>query len=352
MGLYRRGKTYWFSIQHDGRRIQESFHTENKRLADKLYAKVLSEIIEGRYYDKSEAKQHSFENLRDRYLMEHSQVNKAEKSFVRDRGSFKHLERFFEGYTLYEITPARISEYKALRQQEGAAVATLARELEVFRHAFNLAMKEWEWTDKTPFDRVKIEKPDNQIERWLTMEEEAELMKHAFPWVHNIVLFALHTGMRQGEILSLKWSEVDFKRRTATLLKTKNGHRRTAPLNRTVMELLAQVGKVRSITGYVFTTEHGMKVDASNLRRAFTLAKKKAGVEDFRFHDLRHTFATRLVQQGVELYVVKELMGHKSITMTMRYAHHNPESLRFGVDVLDKCYNSATVGQKERVREI
>jgi site-specific recombinase XerD len=109
------------------------------------------------------------------------------------------------------------------------------------------------------------------------------------------------------------------------------------------LELLRANGAVRHISGFVFALQTGTQIHARNLLRAFYLARKKAGLEDVRFHDLRHTFATRLVQAGVDLYKVKELLGHKTITMTMMYAHHCPESLRSSVDVLDSCYNGATV---------
>jgi len=350
MGLYRRGKFYWYSITYEGKRIQESFKTDNKRLAEKLYAKTLTDIVEGRYFKKIEANRHKFEDLRDRYMKEHSMVHKAAKSTVRDQSLFRHLARSFSGMTLAEITPARISEHKSLRRSDGAKPATLARELEVLRHALNLALREWEWISKNPFEKVKIEKPNNKVERWLTFEEEHDLLEASAPWLREIIIFALNSGMRQGEILSLKWNQVDLKRRTATLLVTKNKEVRTIPLNQTVTELLQSKKKVESISGYVFTSQAGTRIDASNVRRAFNSAKKEANVEDFRFHDLRHTFATRLVQAGVDLYVVKELLGHKSITMTLRYAHHNSESLRFGVEILDKCYNSATFGKKKDLR--
>jgi site-specific recombinase XerD len=94
------------------------------------------------------------------------------------------------------------------------------------------------------------------------------------------------------------------------------------------MEFLKAKNKIRSISGFVFTTKASTKTGARNLPRAFYSARKKADLADVRFHDLRHTFATRLVQAGIDLYVVKELLGHKTISMTMRYAHHYPELLR------------------------
>jgi integrase len=220
--------------------------------------------------------------------------------------------------------------------RQGVKLATLARELEVLRHALNLAVREWEWLDRNPFERVKIEKPDNAVERWLTEDEEARLLAASPPWLAELIVFALNTGTRQAEMLTLRASEVNLARRTITLLHTKNKRVRTIPINQTVCELLGRKQKVRSISGYVFTSLTGGPIDAANLIRAFRKVRERTGLNDVRWHDLRHTFATRLVQAGVTLYVVKELLGHTTLTMTMRYAHHDPESLRHGVDVLEK----------------
>jgi integrase len=353
MGLYKRKESqyYWMTFRINGRKVYESTKTENRKLAERIYAKRVTEIAEGRWFP-NEAKRRIFEELRERYMKEHSIVYKTAKSSLRDVTSFKHLSRFFSGLTLAEITPSKISEYKSLRRTEGAKVATLARELEVLKHSLNIAVKEWEWLERNPFEKVKIERVNNKIERWITPEEEQRLLDESLPWLREIIIFALNTGMRQNEILSLKWSQVDLFRRTATLIETKNKEKRTIPINQTVLELLKVKSKVTSISGYIFTSHNGTKIDARNLLRAFYSARKKAGLEDVRFHDLRHTFATRLVQAGINLYVVKELLGHKTLTMTMRYAHHYPESLRHGVEVLDKIgYNLVTVDNKKGLEE-
>jgi integrase len=258
---------------------------------------------------------------------------------------FKHLSGFFGGLTVAELTPARISEYKSFRRTEGAKPATLSRELEVLRHALNLAVREWEWLDRSPFEKIRIDKFNNKVERWLTREEEKRLLEVSPLWLREIIIFALNTGMRENEILSLQWPQVDLCRRTATLLETKNKEIRTAPLNQTVCQMLSVKGKIRHISGYVSTSQAGTKIDARNLLRAFYKAREEAKLEDVRFHDLRHSFATRLVQENIDLYVVQKLMGHKSITMTMRYAHHHSESLRHGVDILDTAgYNAEKNG--------
>ena len=152
------------------------------------------------------------------------------------------------------------------------------------------------------------------------------------------MVFALNTGMRQGEILNLQWQEVDFLRGTLIVMKSKNGTRRTIPLNAKVYELLAAKQAITGLSrGPVFKTPLGNLLQVRFLVREFCEARNRAGIPDFRFHDMRHTFATRLVQRGVDLYKVQRLLGHKTNLMTQRYAHHSPESLREGVKVLDEC---------------
>ncbi len=153
-----------------------------------------------------------------------------------------------------------------------------------------------------------------------------------------MVRFALHTGMRVGEILALTWRGVDLFRNTATVFRSKNGTRRTIPLNQTVRALLKVKAKVRALNSeQVFQSQAQTPLEANNIRRAFRRAVRQAEIEDLHFHDLRHTFATRLIQAGVDLYKVQRLLGHQSPVMTQRYAHHSPESLREGVEMLDRA---------------
>jgi site-specific recombinase XerD len=141
--------------------------------------------------------------------------------------------------------------------------------------------------------------------------------------------------MRLREILNLKWQDIDLFRQVITVLKTKNKDPKTVPMSDTITEMLKGKAKVISMSGYVFCTANNTKIRPRNLQREFSNAIQKAGIENFRFHDLRHTFATRLVQSGVDLYSVARLLGHRDISTTQRYAHHCPESLRNSVKILD-----------------
>jgi integrase len=142
--------------------------------------------------------------------------------------------------------------------------------------------------------------------------------------------------MRLSEMLELKWQEADLFRKIVTVIRSKNGEKRTIPLNAATSRLLL----MKSLSepegsGFVFPSLAGTMFSKYNVERAFRKAVRKAKVEDFKFHDLRHTFATRLVQRGENLYSVQVLLGHKTAAMTQRYSHHNPESLRGAVESLD-----------------
>ena len=240
----------------------------------------------------------------------------------------------------HEVTPKLLAAYKAQRRLK-AKPATVNKELGLIRHAFNIAIREWEWCRDNPMRRVSLEKVRNERDRWLTPDEDTRLLTHSVPWLQDILVFALNTGMRRGEILGLEWRAVDLNRQVLVVMKSKNGEKRTVPLNSCLVGLLRHKTATSEKDSFVFTTSCGTRIDARNLTRAFYSALEKAEITNFRFHDLRHTFATRLAQAGVDLYKVQRLLGHKSPTMTQRYAHHSPESLREGVLVLERHHPSA-----------
>jgi len=336
MSLFKRGKVWWMSLNVKGRRVRRSTETADKRLAEKIHAKVLTEITEGRWFEKMPGEHKTFREMIDKYLDEYS-PRKRPKSHVRDKSLAGHLKGYFGELTLSEISPKDIYAYKVMRREEGAAPKTINNELILMGHAYNMAVKEWEWVDSNPVNRVSKERVDNLVERWLTLGEEKRLLAASPGWLQEIIVFAVNTGLRQGEILGLRWPLVDLERKTLTILEQKNGGRDVLPLNDQSVAVLNSRNKVRSIkTDHVFFGKSGRELDARNLLRAFYSARKKAGLEDLRFHDQRHTFATRLVQAGVDIYTVQRLGRWKTMQMVMRYAHHFPESLRPGVEALDR----------------
>ena len=343
MGLVKRGKVWWMSFTYEGKRIRRSTETSDKRLAEAIHAKVRVQLVEGKFLENPRVEEHTFKEMMDRYLKECS-VSKSPKSAVRDRGSLKHLLPIFGNMILTGITSKLLAGYKTQRRLEHAAPATINKELQLVRHAFNLAVREWEWCRENPMHRVSMEKTHNEVDRWLTLDEEDRLMAASSPWLREFIVFALNTGMRQGEILNLQWQDVDFTRGTLVVMKSKNGTRRTIPLNTTVYALLAAKQAAMGVSeGRVFRTPRGNELKVRFLVREFCEARDRAGIPDFRFHDLRHTFATRLVQGGIDLYKVQRLLGHKTNHMTQRYAHHSPESLREGVKILEHPSRFGTI---------
>ena len=337
MGLFKRGSVWWMSFIYQGKQIKKSTETDDKQLAKRIFDKVKGEVAEQKWFEKSPGEDRTFKELMAKYMAEHSARNKALSSHKRGKSLGAHLLRSFGSMILGAITPKLISDYKTKRREEGAAPATINGEIGLMRHAFNLAINDWEWIKDNPAKRVSREKVNNQIERWLTLEEERKVLNSSPEWLQEIILFALNTGLRLNEILDLKWARVDLSRRTIAILEQKNQSKDTLPLNEISLRILeARAEDLGRGDVYVFHTRNGTRIAGRNLQQAFCLAVKRARIEKFRFHDLRHTFATRLIQAGVDIYTVQKLGRWKSISMVMRYAHHHPESLRSGVEVLDR----------------
>lgn len=343
MRLYRRkntGDIWQMDFSANGQRFQRSTGTADRKLAEQILAKVTTQVIESKWFEVDAARHRTFDQLMERYMEEHSTINKTPGSSRRDRDYIKHLSRVFGGSTLDKLCTALVSEYKALRSRDGAAPATIKNELVCLNHAINLAVKEWQWMRYNPIAGVKMPVVANKIDRWLDDAEEQVLFASMDdrPWLAEVVTFALNTGVRQGGIINLKWSDVDLFRRTAIIHKKSRMSKATytIPLNDTSMDLLKAKSKVVNMSGYVFSQVGNEQLTKREVQRQFVTACKRAKVNAFRFHDLRHTFATRLVQAGVDLYTVSKLLGHASIKETERYAHHNPESIRNGVEKLDQ----------------
>jgi integrase len=334
MGLYKRGQVWWVSFVYRGRRYRNSTETADRKLAQRILDKVKGEIAEGRWFERLPGEEKTFKEMMEKYLDEYASKKVSEKSF---RGYSKKPISYLGDYTLSEITPKTINEYKVKRRNEGIRPATLNRELATMKRAFNLAIREWEWVKENPVARVSMEEENNKRDRWLTSEEEERLLKVCPEWLRELMIFALNTGMRLGETISLEWKGVDFFRKTVTVFKSKNKEPRTIPMNEAVFEMLKKKARVKSIrTNLVFYTQAHAMYNKTSIDHAFKTITKKAKIENLKFHDLRHTFASRLVQLGKDLYKVQRLLGHKNPSMTQRYAHHCPESLRDAVEVLDK----------------
>jgi integrase len=194
------------------------------------------------------------------------------------------------------------------------------------------------------FPRIKPSRPRN---RWITAAEEDRLVGAAAKHLKPLIRFAVDTGGRLSELLGLDWRYVDLASRRVTFVETKNGEDRTVRLCERAVVTLRELGPKES--GPVFTYR-GKAM--GEIKSSYQRARKLAGLEDVRFHDLRHTFASRLVQGGVPLYEVMHLTGHKSLTMVQRYSHLAPDFQESAIRVLDERlrpsgHNLGTVNRQE-----
>jgi integrase len=346
VGLYKRGSVWWMNFVYKEKHYRKSSETGDRKLAQRIYYKVKGQVAEGKWFDVSEEEERTFNNLMERYMEEHSKPKK--KSWLRDEISISHLNPFFGSSTLQEISPDMISRYKTKRYTENAKPATINRELALAKHAFNLGLKEWGWCKTNPFSMVKMEKENNARDRILAYEEEERLLNVCPEWLKDLVTFALHTGARMGEILELTWKDIDLFRRVVVIRQGKTGQTKTIPLTTTALEILKAKAKVRHLhSNLVFPSQSGTRISNRNLERAFTGALNKAKVEGLRFHDLRHTFASRLAMAGKDLYLIQRLLGHREPRMVQRYAHHSIESLRNGIEILETLKKEAS--EKNRI---
>ena len=344
MSLYRRGCVWWMSFTYGGRRVRKSTETEDPKLAKRIYDKVKGQIAEGKWFDRLPGEDKTFKEMIEKFAKEYV-PSRSKKPYG---SNLQTLLNFFGDCSLSAVMPKTVSAYKAKRKVEGILPATINHELAVLKRMFNVAVKEWEWFHSNPIAGVSLETGVNQRDRWITLEEEEKLLSCCDDWFKDVVIFALNTGLREGEITDLSWKNgIDLFRRTITVLKSKNDEKRTIPMNQKVFAMLKDKSKVRPMHGRVFYWEKG-SLNVYVIQCQFRRACRKAGLDDLHFHDSRHTFATRLVQAGEDLYRVQKLLGHKTPAMTMRYAHHSTESLRSSVEVLDKLGSGTKSVQLEK----
>jgi len=356
MGLYKRkdSKFHWMSFQVDGKRLSESTGTANKKLAEQIHAKRLTEITEGKWFNKTAISDVAMSEVLDRYMKEVS-PNLAPSTDFRNSQVVKKFKAFFGDTLLKDVSTSLVSKYKAICLEKEYSKDTILKELNVLRRVFNVAIQEWELCKENPVSKVlrTLGKTDNKRVRYLSAEELQRLTVALPSWLRPIVTIARHTGLRRRNILELKWSEVDLGRRVIMIPKTKNGEAIGIPLNQIALKTLSEVQRVRHLLSpYVFCDREGKPLSPFRVSMSFKRAKERAKIENLRFHDLRHDFASGLVQSGVPIHTVKELLGHKDLRMTIRYCHLSPENLREAVNVLDnrdKCYVSATVEKEKRL---
>ena len=306
-----------------GQRFRRTAGTADRREAQELHDKLKHELW------RQEKLGEKPKRLWDEACIRWLQENQGKKSLDSDKIKIRLLPEL-RGLLLEDMTRDLIHSVVNRKTCSGS---TKNRYFALIRAILNKCVNEWDWLDKAP--KLKLHKEPKKRIRWL-YPEEAQRLVHALahlPYMQHLVIFSLATGLRQANVLNLKWEQIDLRRQVAWIYpdQAKAGKAIGVPLNHTAMQVLMDRPRV---SDYVFTHSKGERVKSIS-SRVWREALEKAGIEDFHWHDLRHTWASWLVQQGTPLAALKEMGGWESVEMVQRYAHLAPEHLSQHARLID-----------------
>ncbi len=305
-----------------------------KRLTDaKIWASDNeSKMKRGKHIKEHEAKKHTLAETIDRYIINELPERKSDKK--KFEMQLNWWKSNLGAYLLSDITPSLLAKFRDKLANEPSprtktkkvkrSNATINRYMASLSIVLTKATREWEWIEENPMFKVTKKKEARGRIRFLSDEERANLLKEcenaSNPLIYLIVVVALSTGARYSEIINLKWDNVDFKKRMFYFMDTKNGENRAVPISSKAHDLLLEHSKVRKLNSkLVFPRADGKKT--TDIRWHWEEAIKRAKLEDFRFHDLRHSAASNLAMSGASLLEIAEVLGHKTMSMVKRYSH-------------------------------
>jgi len=361
--------------------------TFDRKTDAKTWAKQTeSAIKEKRYFKQIEAEKHTVKDAIDRYI----KTGLTGKKSAAD--TKRHLEFWsakIGSYTLADCTPALIGAIKdellqepivtekkvveRIKDTSGKTIrterivkterkrngATVNRYLAALSKVLSEASREWQWIDANPMMKVKSLPESRGRVRYLDDDERERFLsacqESKNPYLYIVVIVALSTGMRHGEIMNLTWWDIDFTNRRILLMETKNGERRYSPLVGKAYDLLkslkddrdarqksaankkvVEIANKKQTVDYVFPAQGVTRKGHTSLRSAFLTAVKKAELTNFRFHDLRHTAASYLAMNGATLHEIAAILGHKTLQMVQRYAHLSDKHLHSTVERMNQ----------------
>jgi len=346
MSVYKRGGHWHFRKTINGVRRRGALKTARNRVqAEQAEAAVILEIHNGTF--GSHRKQSpTLKGFVDTTFRPWAEVNR--RSWKGDKGRLNAIVRFFGSKRLDEINPFMIERFKInLRKSKVQchkakrpsdkllSIASVNRALSLLSRIFSIAIMNKE-AQTNPCREVRHISGEQPRTRYLLPDEEKRLwaaIDSKSPYLGVIIRVALHTGMRRGEVFRLKWGQIDFYREEIKAIKTKNGHDRSIPMNGEVRALRLR-WREGSTCEYLFPSPVKAGCPIVDIKTAFTAALKEAEIEDFHFHDLRHTFGTRAADMGASMNAIADVMGHADIHMTRRYAHSTDEGRRFAVEAV------------------
>jgi excisionase family DNA binding protein len=330
----KQGKKRWYvDFKANGRRVRQVVkNAQTRGQAVLALHKKVAEAFKRDHKLGVPNKEVGFCELADMYLNDYAKANK--RSWKDDQYRLEaHMKPFFGDLRVQDITPLLIEQYRTERLKTGVTKSTTNRKITIMKKMFNLAL-DWDLTVKNPVAKVRLfSEKDTQKERILTWLEEEKLLEASSEHLRPILIVAINTGMRRGEILNLRWRQVDLVKMLIKIEHTKSGKNRIVPINDVLYQELLKVKSHSEKSEYVFPNpETGLPF--TEVKKSFKSACRRAGINDLRFHDLRHSFATRLLESGVDLITVRDLLGHFSVRVTQRYTHSSQDQKRAAVKLL------------------
>lgn len=297
---------------------------ERKTDAKAWVVKAEDEIRAGEYLENRERELNTVGGMIDRYVRT-VLPDKSESTQYSQSIHFEWWRNEIGRLTLNKLKPAVIAQCRDRLVESGRSASTANRYLAALSHCCSVAEREWHLLTSNPVKRVRRRPEPSGRVRFLSDTERKALLRETkaskSPFLHTIVLLALSTGMRHSEILTLRWPQVDLKRRVIVLEKTKNKERRAVPLVGEALESVRQLRATPRIDTDLLFPSHRDAKKPADTRVAWEAALERAGIKDFRFHDLRHTTASYLAMNGATTAELAAVLGHKTLQMVKRYSH-------------------------------
>lgn len=328
-GLYKRGNVFWMCFKVNGKLYREGTGKSTQKEAEYVLACRRKEVAEGKLPARKIIGCKFAELAKD-----YDTWVKKQKAYGSKKTFIRHLMEKFGDLNIDDLN-TRIVEQWQTKLLKKYKPATVNRRLACLKNMYTKAV-DWEMASEATLKqvrKVKFFKENNQIVRFLDVEECQRLVESCSEHLRPIVIVGLNSGMRKGEILGLKWSQVDLRHGFISLEDTKSGEGRQIPINTTLEFLFKEMP--RSVESeYVFTGKAGKPL--TDIKHSYQTALKKAEIYNANFHTLRHTFASQLAMAGVDITSIQALMGHKTLKMTLRYSHLSPGHKTKAVMKLDQ----------------
>lgn len=326
MAVYLKDEMWIADIRVNGKRYRKKF--PKKSLAELYANKIKYQKAEDGILNRKRISAVLFTDYAEFYYKTYSVPNK--RSSPTDRIVINHFKRYFKGQHLHQITSLMVEQYIAMRLKD-VKKRTINIEHQILNHMFKKAI-EWGKAVTNPSISIKKFKEEEIVRlRVLTQEEINRLLQNTPEKIKPIIIVELYTGMRRGELFNLEWKDINLTSKVINIVKSKSGKSRIIPMNEIVYNIFLAL-KTADNCGKIF--------DVTNFRKLFAQAIKGAKLNDVIFYTFRHNFASQLVNSGVDLVTVKELLGHSKIEMVMTYAHTSENQKRQAVEQLANKINT------------